>query len=305
MNVIELEPVTDATLLSSSVAEDDYPPWSAVVSYVVGQVVMRAVSGVHLNFEALTAGVDATPPEVSAKSDTPRWLNRGPTNRWAMFDDAIGTFTVDETEIDVSMVARGADSLLLMELVGRQAAVSRWLDGQVIYSATLDLDDTPIAGFYDWFFEPFRQRGAVLLKDLPGAVYGGSVQIQLTGTAGVACGVCRLGYARSIGLAEYGVDYGIEDYSTKSTDKFGRLTLQEGAYSQIVKLRAETPVQDFNPLSRRLAGLRATLAYFELTDRAELINVNVLGYYKDFRINLPGPMVLYTTLELESLAMTL
>lgn len=305
MNVIELDQIADAELIASNIPEDDYPAWNATTNYIIGQRVMRAVDGVHLNFEALAAGVDAALPEVSAKSETPRWLSLGATNRWAMFDDAIGTATVADDMIDVSLLARGAGALVLMELQGRSVRIERELDGRNIYESDISLDDTPISGFYDWFFEPFRQRTSVVVSDLPGAVYGGSLRVLIEGTAGVACGVCRTGVARYYGDLSMGVEFGVEDYSIKARDRWGRYSVKEGAYSQVVKCRIASEPEEFNETVRKLAALRARLAYYELTDMDRLITLNVLGYYKDFRLNIDEHTLYYVTLELESLALTL
>lgn len=305
MNVIELDEIADADLLSSSVTEDDYPAWDASVNYLIGQRVTRAAAGVHRNFEALAAGVDAVLPEISATSETPRWLNLGPTNRWAMLDNGIGTATVATDLIDVSLSARGCGDLVLMELVGRFVRVERVVDGQIIFDQDIDLDSTPIGGFYDWFFEPYRQRTSVVVRDLPAAVYSGSLRVRITGTSGVACGVCRPGNARNYGEVQIGVEFGIEDYSIKNRDRWGGYSVNEGAYSQLVKCRIASEPEDFNETVRRIASLRARLAYYELTDMEQLITLNVLGYYKDFRMNLDAHTLYYVTLELESLALTL
>ena len=65
MSIIKPNVLTDAGLTSSTAPETDFPAWLAATSYTVGDKVMRAVSGVHKNFQALIAGVDAGLPELT------------------------------------------------------------------------------------------------------------------------------------------------------------------------------------------------------------------------------------------------
>ncbi|WP_119157965.1 phage head spike fiber domain-containing protein, partial [Caldimonas tepidiphila] len=74
-------------LVYSSVPENDHPAWSAATNYAVGVKVIRLTT--HRVYECAIAGTNSTPPE-----DAPsRWIDLGPTNRWAMLDKEVGTVT--------------------------------------------------------------------------------------------------------------------------------------------------------------------------------------------------------------------
>lgn len=82
MIVIPPIPITSSVLASSTVAEPSAGEvvWDATTSYAVGDVVIRTTT--HRKYECQIAGVDSTIPENAPA----RWLDIGPTNKWAMFD---------------------------------------------------------------------------------------------------------------------------------------------------------------------------------------------------------------------------
>ena len=77
--------ITDPVLTSSSVPETDHAAWVSGTTYAAGDRVIR--TGTHRIYERLIPGAGTTPPE----SDSANWLDAAPTNRWAMFDGAVGT----------------------------------------------------------------------------------------------------------------------------------------------------------------------------------------------------------------------
>ena len=86
MRLIRPTTLTDAMLTSSTAPETDYPAWSSVTAYTVGARVI--LTATHRRYEALAASTN-----VSPSTDPTKWLDLGPTNRWAMFDARVGTAT--------------------------------------------------------------------------------------------------------------------------------------------------------------------------------------------------------------------
>jgi hypothetical protein len=97
-----LEPilVSDAVLLSSTVPENDQPVWSADATYAIGTKVI--LSSTHRIYEAVKASTGVNPA-----ADSTTWLDVGPTNRWAMFDQAVGTLTTATDQIIVRLAPSG------------------------------------------------------------------------------------------------------------------------------------------------------------------------------------------------------
>jgi hypothetical protein len=89
--------VTDSVLVASSVAEDDAPAWGTGTNYPAGARVIKAAT--HRIYESLAGGNVGNDPATSVG----KWLDVGPTGRWAMFDQALGSVTTDGAAIEVTL----------------------------------------------------------------------------------------------------------------------------------------------------------------------------------------------------------
>lgn len=96
--VIAPTTVTDTVLQSCTVAEPAAGEtlWNAGTAYDVGDVAIRTTT--HRKYKRLIAGTTAESPETDP-ADPPNWLDIGATNRWAQFDNKIGTQTSGATEV--------------------------------------------------------------------------------------------------------------------------------------------------------------------------------------------------------------
>lgn len=92
-------PITSSVLASSTVAEPSAGEavWNAATSYAEGNVVIRTTT--HRKYECQIAGADSTIPENAPT----RWLDIGPTNKWAMFDQNRNAQTVATTSMQVEL----------------------------------------------------------------------------------------------------------------------------------------------------------------------------------------------------------
>lgn len=300
MSVITPTALTDAMLVSSTVAETDYTAWNAATSYVVGDRVMRAVSGVHKNFENLIAGIDAGLPEASPT----RWLDLGATNRWKMFDDKVGTVTVVASPLTIVVNPGRVSGVALLELVGKQATITLkdGPGGAVVYSATKELDGTVITSWYEWFFEDYEQLTDWAVTALPAHYTAPELTISITATSGnVECGVCKFGLVAALGGARFGARVGIVDYSRKEIDDFGNVSVTQRSFSKRNTLKLITEKAQFNRIFRTLANLRAIPAIYIATEEAGYEPLMVYGFYRDFSIDVAYPTRHLCNLEIEGL----
>ena len=92
MKLIKPRDTTDATLISSSILEDDYPQWSVFSTYSRGDFVISGRT--HTVYRSLTDG-NTNDPDLEQVAladpliddpDPVRWQVIGATNRWRMFD---------------------------------------------------------------------------------------------------------------------------------------------------------------------------------------------------------------------------
>lgn len=304
MKVIKPTTIADAMFVSSSIPETDYTAWNAATSYTVGQRVMRAVTGVHRNFENLIAGVDATLPELATTGATPRWLDLGATNRWAMFDNKVGTVSSASTSFNTVLTPGSISGVAALGLTGRtlQIQMKSAVGGTVVYSNTVNLDGTIITSFYDWFFEDYQQLSDVTLTDLPSQYTAPEVTFTLSATAGtVSCGTFSLGKVYTLGLSQYGATVGIISYSVKSTDVFGNTTVVKRQNSKRNNLKLMTDKALFNRTYKLLADLDSVPCVYIGAEALGYEPLIVYGFWKDFSIDVSYPTMNLTNIEIEGL----
>ena len=304
MKVIKPTVITDAMFVSSTIPETDYPAWNAATSYTVGTKVMRAVSGVHRNFENLIAGVDATLPELATTGATPRWLDLGATNRWAMFDNKIGTLSSVSTDLTQVLIPGSVSGLAALGLTGRAllVQVKDVVGGNIVYSKSIDLDGSVITSFYDWFYEDYQQLSDVTLTDLPSQYYNPEVTFELTSTSGtVSCGTLSLGKVYTLGQSQYGATVGIISYSVKQADVFGNITVVKRQNSKRNNLKLMTDKALFNRTYKLLADLDSVPCVYIGAEALGYEPLIVYGFWKDFSIDVSYPTMNLTNIEIEGL----
>jgi hypothetical protein len=94
-----LQPVaiTGTALVSSSVAETEHAEWSAGTTYPARARVIRAAT--HRVYESADAANLGNDPAGTGG----KWVDIGPTKRWAMFDQALGTATTSNAPIEITL----------------------------------------------------------------------------------------------------------------------------------------------------------------------------------------------------------
>jgi len=296
MKLIRPIEITDAMLSSSTVAENDHPAWNAGTAYVTGNRVI--LTSTHRRYEALAASTGVNPA-----SDPTKWLDLGPTNRWAMFDARVGTASTRTASLQAVLAPGAVDAVALIDTDAEGATVTLTVDGTVTYSRTqsFNLGGNAIDNWFSWFFEPIGRKSSLLFLDVP--VYaGGVVSVTITRdnpADTVSCGTLLVGRQFSIGETEHGADIGIIDYSRKEADQFGVISVVERAYAKRMTARVVMPTDAVDDVHRNLAALRATPVLWIGSEAFE--SLTVFGFYKEFSIDLAYPTVSYCSLTIEGL----
>lgn len=293
MKVITPTTITDALFTSSTAAETDHAAYAAGTTYALAARVIR--TSTHRIYESLQGSNTGHTPESSPAW----WLDVGPTNRWAMFDNVIGTATTLASPLTVVIAPGAVNAIALLELIGSSVTVSMTSGGTNVYEATVALDASEIGDYYDYFFGAFVQRTSVVLTDLP-PYSNGIITITLTG-ATVSLGLLSTGLASDLGGAQYGATAGITDYSTKTTDAFGNTTLLQRAYARRTSCKLWLSNASINRVHRKLADLRATPCVWVGVEDDEYDPLTVFGFYKDFQVEVAYPTVSMCSLEIEGM----
>ena len=257
-------------------------------------------SGVHTATANPNKGYDPTLVASAAF-----WLDIGPTNRWAMFDSYNGTTTTDPTVIDVTVALTGRiDSVALLNIVNAASArviVSTTLDG-TIFDQTYSLTSADgIADWYDYFFEEVVYTRKLLVTPLPiNANPTVRVIITGTGTSLVQCGSLVIGLSKDLGRTLYdGAQVGIADYSRKDVDAFGNYTIVQRAFSDRASFKIRMAKASVDGVKDLLSDYRAIPAVY--VGATEYGSTMILGFFRDFNIEIDYPLESLCSLDLEGL----
>ncbi len=268
--------VTDAVLISSSVAEDDYPAYSSIQTYNAGDRVL--VPALHRIFESLTGGNKGNAPA----SDAAHWVDAGPSKRWAMFDQALGSATTATGSIAVQLRPGSAvNALALLDLVAASVRVQ--------------------APGYDRTQPLGTGVTTAIFLDLAVAA-GSDVTVTVTGLSGfapVAVGTLLMGAREGLGLLADAPTSTFLDFSTKETDEFGQTLPVERAWAKKMEAQSQIATARADALMRRLATLRAVPALW--IGASEFEALTIYGFFRDFTITL-GETISTTSVTIEGLA---
>ena len=296
MKLIRPTTLTDAMLTSSTAPENDHPVWASGTAYAVGARVI--LTATHRRYEALVASTGVNPA-----SDPTKWLDLGPTNRWAMFDDRVGTATTRAGSLQVVLAPGATDGVALIDTDAESATVSLTVSGTQLYSKSQSFNagGNAIDSWFAWFFEPLGKKSSMLFLDIP--VYEtGVLTVAMTRDNPadlVSCGTLLVGRQFDIGDTEHGVDLGIIDYSRKETDQFGVTSVVERAFAKRMTARVVMQTSAIDDVHRTLAAIRATPVLWIGSESFE--SLTVFGFYKEFSIDLAYPTVSYCSLTIEGL----
>lgn len=295
MKLIRPFTVTAANL-TSNIAETG-TEYAVTGNYALGEVVVQTVgtTATHHSYESLVASNVG-----NALTDASKWLDLGPTNKFAMFDSVNGTATTGAS-IDVTVAVTGrSDGLALLSMSATSVVVTMTAGAYgTVYNQTFSLQsDSGVDSWYDYFSENIVYKTDLVLTDLP-LYTDPQVRAVITGTGTVSCGTMQLGQTKDLGAAVYGARAGIQDYSKKDVDAFGNYTIVPRAFAKRTSLKLVTDNAQIDELHAMLADYRTTPAVWIGTD--EYACTWVFGFYKDFAVEIAQLQKSYLTLEIEGL----
>jgi hypothetical protein len=270
-SLLLLQPVTltGAMLAASNVAETDYPEWSALTTYPAAARVILAAT--HRIYESAAAGNLNNNPS----GESGLWFDVGPTNRWAMFDQALGTVTSRSDSIAVTLAAGTVNAVGLLDVVGATIRVQ-----------TTGYDETKaVAG------------GSVNFLDLPGL--DDDVIVTISGTGTVSAGTLVIGTLVALGVTEESPTAGITDFSRKEVDDFGEATIVPRAWAKRMSAAALISTDAVDVVANRIAAVRAKPSLWIADDGTD--SLTLYGFFKDFSIEI-GETVSKLGLTLEGLS---
>jgi len=294
MQVIRPLTFQESQLISSSAVET-VALYAAGTTYALGAVVRY---GFRL-YTSLLAGNVGNQPEISPT----KWLDSGPDNKHAMFDNEVSTASLATSPFVVVTKPNAVfDSIAYLNLTGTSlnVKVQNGIAGPEVFNRTISLDDTPILDWFMYYFEPYDFLSEVVLTDVP-PYTNGVITSTLTGSGTVQIGSLIYGTVYKIGGTQYGASVGIKDYSVKTTDDFGGTTFVQRAFSKRMDAEVYMDNNRLNFNYKLLSDLRAIPSVWIGSEDSMYKPLIVFGYYRDFNVTIQYPTYSLCSLQVEGL----
>ena len=143
--------------------------WNAATDYAVGAEVIRVET--HRKYECQVAGVDSTAPELNKT----KWLDVGPPNKWAMFDNLRSQQTRKLGGMEVSITpGKRIDSLALLGLEAKTVTVWMTQGATTVWGPIVrNMSGRNTTTWSRYFFGEFTYAPTLLFQDIP--PYSGAV----------------------------------------------------------------------------------------------------------------------------------
>ncbi|WP_194720826.1 hypothetical protein [Noviherbaspirillum malthae] len=292
--------VTDAVLTSSNVPENDFPVYSAASTYALDACVISTTT--HRIYRSLQAANTGKPLPVAPATATDWWQDIGATNRWKMFDKSVQSQTVQANSVSASLTITGrASAVVLLNVSAASAHITMTSPTSgVVYDKTFSLlSDGGISDFYSWHFDERIRNAELVVLDLP-PYSGCTITVELSDPGQtVKCGACIVGQAKEIGGTQFGARIGMIDYSVKTVDAFGNMTVTERPYSKRGGFTVWVQNTYLDQLNVTLPKYRATpIVYIGSPLYGSTVNY---GFYKDYDTELSYPTESLLSINIEGL----
>lgn len=304
MRVIKPIEITDSNLTSSTIPEPDTGEtvWAAG-TYNLGD--RRIKTDTHRVYE-VTADPSTTDDPTGANqgvnANPPTWVDVGPTNRWAMFDNVNSTQSIETTQLIVEVTAGQITNSIagfsIEDANDINVTVTDPVDG-VVYNTDIEMNDnSAVADWYYYFFAPIIKRNSFVLLDLP-AYKGATVKITVDGN-NIKFGNFVLGNNLDLGIANYGTSLQLLDFSRKETDIFGNTVVTPGRTSKLVEYDVTIQKDRIGYVFDVISSVTSIPAVWVGTDDVDDVTA-VFGYYRGYQNNISTPTITDATLTIEGL----
>lgn len=276
------------------------PGGAAIVTTGSQSGTHTATAFVHRVYESLVAANTGNHPAID---DGTKWIDVGPTSRWAMFDLDRNTATTGPSPLTV-VITPGVrvDAIALVGLVADSVTITVTSGGPTVYTATIDLNRREVLDWYDYFFATFATAPSLARFDIP--PYTNAIfTITATRSSGSASiGGVVLGTSVYMGEAEATAQSGALNFSTIARDDYGNSVLTRRRSVPKINARLYSDKSLVNRLRDLRAATNAVPTLWSLLedDDEDYFEAGlILGIYKAFEIGLDHPETVITNLELE------
>ncbi len=284
-----------ASFVSTNVPETEYFTWGSGTTYVIGDTV---IYNHHIYQSLQNSNLNKIP-----SSEPTYWAELGPTNAWACIDSTVGSVTSQAESFNYQFTPGRIDSIALLDLSANTVNVKLTLpDTTVVYDQTFATGDTAlVTDWYQYFFTDVQLQSELVVENIP--IHGeATASITVNAPNGIAkLGTILLGFTKTLGSVQFGVSAGINDYSKKEVDSFGRASLIKRTFSKRLDAQIHFESSLTDQVFKFLSEIRATPVLW-IGAQDSYSTLTVYGFYKDFNIDISFPTVTYCSLTIEGLA---
>lgn len=297
-------------LIYSNITEPDaaYPNWNSGTTYAIGDQVSYQVAGQYRkNYTSLRASNLNFNPATDTSSP-PYWLYVSPSNRYAMFDQVVGTSTTSASSnitfvVKLGQVVNGAS---FMQMGADKIQISMTDGVNILYSKTLDLTSGVILDWYAYFTTPITRMMNYSLTELPTNLSGIVTVIISSGSGTVTAGNVVLGpvftftntgASNSVASSP---TVGIISYSVKTVDTFGNTSWTKRGYAKRMNVKMMIDSVSLDSVANQLALLDSTPCVW-IGANNTYQSLQVYGAYKNWEIEIAYTTKSFCSLEIEGL----
>jgi hypothetical protein len=301
--------IDDSRFVSSNIPEPDTSvgeiAWAANTAYVVGDKRIRTTT--HRIYQALVAipNTVTTPPE----NDPQRWVDIGPTNRFAMFDYDRNTASGRLEAISATVKSGGrATSIVLFGIDAQFIAITvrDGLSGPIVYERSYNLQERFVSNWTSHFFAPFVFRESLVLIDVP-PYFGAHITVTISKnspTERVFLESMVIGSPVKIGRAKAGAESDILDFSRVERDAFGNATLVPRKNvptlsAQVLADKADVPA--IRKLRQDYAGRPLVFLAIEDGEDQYFDSLSLVGIFKRMAVVVEYPQHALVNIEAEGI----
>lgn len=279
--------------------------YNAGTTYALNDVIYYK----NRRYRSLVAGNVGNTPDATTSVE--EWLDIGPSNPYAAFDEKVSTISQSSKPNDprrymVLFVKRptGIDPIdsvgcVELEFVNRVrcgiSSLTNNLYTTVIGSASKDIGGDEETAYFTANSAVTGRMVVTLLFEfndfnLPDAFTGPSV------------GEIVVGANFKVGTTNYGLSFGITDYSKKETDEFGNVSLLKRANKKTVSATVDCLKSNVNNTTRRIRSLLAVPTLWSFSDDSGFDTVvNTYGIISEFQSQINYPTFVTCSVQIEEI----
>lgn len=240
--------ITDAMLISSSAAENEYAAYNPATTYVAGARCISAVT--HRVYEsALGGNVGKDPTNIANRAGTTIWwIDIGPTNRWSMFDGVVSTQTSIASTLTV-VIRPGVFNAFYLGGIDADTisyAIRDAPGGVVVSTYSGVLEGSAPDDYYEYFFDRFKPQADFTASAIP-EYNAAELTLTLTKASGnVKVGILAIGDLRPLGKTQFGVKAKPKTFSYIKVDEAGNNSIKKRKSSTDLSATAMLELSDAN-----------------------------------------------------------